>query len=234
MATSMFSATGEPLYALSEAVIKAKHVLDPTDMIEFTCTNITDFSVTAFDESTPAWTLSAGLFGHGCAKTVTGPGGIIGLIVACVQGAVLIILGPALMMYGPSLPRFMSLIQAVIVSSYILLINSLVSINPFTAFLVFERAVTLVISTLTVTFASVNNKGAKAKAAGFALGSLLATPLMTFASELIYTRAIGCKKFGEKTGAQAILAQQTTTTFCSLSHHHPITTTTTTRLLPQW
>ena len=46
-------------------------------------------------------------------------------------------------------------------SSYLLLINSIVSVNAFTAFTVFERAVTFFISTLTVTYTSLNNPGAK-------------------------------------------------------------------------
>ena len=191
-------------YGFDKIVVHAKHLIDVGDKIEFTCKS-SDWSnivPTAFDASVPAWKLSMDVLSPGlvdCTKTVTSPGGIVGLIVAIVQGCILCLLGPAIMMYGPSVPRFTSLIKAVVVSSYILLINSIVTVSEFTAFMVFEKTVTLVISTLTVTYTSLNNPGAKAKAAGFALGTLIGTPLVAFISEQLYKLdAIGCTGVGEK------------------------------------
>jgi hypothetical protein len=142
-----------------------------------------------------SWTSSAFV---DCTKVVTGPGGFVGLIVAIVQSSLLLLLGPAIMLYGPSFPRFTALVKAVVVSSYLLLINSIISVNAFTAFIVWERFVAFFISTLTVTYTSVNNPSAGARAAGFALGALLATPFCDFLSELLYKNAVGCSGFGEK------------------------------------
>jgi len=86
-----------------------------------------------------------------------------------------------------------------IVSSYVLVISAIVEIDAFSAFNVVERAITLLISTLTVTYASVNSPGVRAKAYGFALGSLVMTPLMLFLSEILYKHALGCDTFGKKT-----------------------------------
>ena len=161
--------------------------VDTGDKIDFICKGIGAASnVTDIDMTNPAWLLSLKTELTDCKKVVTGPGGIVGLIVACVQGAILVTLGPAILIYGPSFKRFVALVQAIIVSSYILLINSIISINAFTAFLTVERAVTFVIATLTVTYTSLNNPGARARAAGFALGSLIGGPLMDFVSTLCY------------------------------------------------
>lgn len=193
-------ATDGWIYAIHDVIVQAKHTLDAGDIISFTCKAGTfTNNVTALDMSNPAWKLSmtAGLVD--CTKKASNPGGVIGLIVAILQGAVLCLLGPTIAMYGPSVPRFSSLIKAVVVSSYILLINSIVTVTEFTAFMVFERTVTLFISTLTVTYTSLNNPGAKAKAAGFALGTLIGTPLCAFISEQLYKiSSIGCTGVGEK------------------------------------
>ena len=174
--------------------------VDTGDKIDFICKGIGAASnVTDIDMTNPAWLLSLTTELTDCKKVVTGPGGIVGLIVACVQGGLLVTLGPAILIYGPSFKRFVALIQAIIVSSYILLINSIISINAFTAFLTVERAVTFVIATLTVTYTSLNNPGARARAAGFALGSLIGGPLMDFVSTLCYQHALGCKGMGDKT-----------------------------------
>lgn len=186
-------------YNLHEVQISAKHIIDVTDIAKYICkakdftANVTSYI--AGVDTTPATLAVEGTFSD-CTQIKAGPGGIMGLIIAIVQSGVLCVLGPAITLYGPTMPRFTSLVQAVIVSSYILLINSIASVSAFTAFLVFERTVTLVISTLTVTYASLNNKGAKAKAAGFALGTLVATPLMAFLSEMLYkVPGIGCTGF---------------------------------------
>jgi len=188
-------------YAIDSVTVHAKHLLDAGDKIDFKCPASTFTpTVTALDDTVgPAWKMSWTDTGFtDCTKVVTGPGGLIGLIVAIVQGMVLIVLGPTIMLYGPSFPRFTYLIKAIVVSSYLLLINSIISVNSFKVFLVFERFVTFFISTLTVTYTSVNNPVAGARAAGFALGALIADPLVAFISELLYKNAIGCKGFGEK------------------------------------
>jgi hypothetical protein len=188
------------MYGIDSIQVNAKHTLDAGDTIKFLCKAGTFSSnVTTLDMSVPAWKMGIDMGPLSCTKMVSGPGGLIGLIVAIVQGTILCMLGPTIMIYGPTVPRFTSLIKAVVVSSYLLLINSIVSVNSFTAFTVFERAVTFIISTLTVTYTSLNNPGAKAKAAGFALGTLIAVPLVAFISELLYKLpAINCKGNGEK------------------------------------
>jgi hypothetical protein len=167
-------------YELTSAIFKAKHNADVSDMPSWSCSNISA-SVTSWDPTTNK--ISTTVDAYNCAKVVSGPGGLVGLIIALVQGTILLVLGPAILFYGPTMPRFTALIQAVIVSAYVMLINALVSVNAFTAFVTLEQAIALLISTLTVTFTSVNNPGAKAKAAGFALGTLVATPLMQFVAE---------------------------------------------------
>ena len=187
-------------YGIDSIQVNAKHTFDAGDIVKFMCKAGTfTHDVTALDMSEPAWKMTIDTSPMDCTKVITGPGGLVGLIVAIVQGLVLIILGPTIMLYGPTVPRFTSLIKAVVVSSYLLLINSIVSVNAFTAFTVFERAVTFFISTLTVTYTSLNNPGAKAKAAGFALGTLIAVPLVAFIGELLITLpSINCKGKGTK------------------------------------
>jgi hypothetical protein len=157
-------------------------------------TNFNDFQVSEFS----AEILSATMDVSGCKKIADGSEGIVGFIIAIVQGVLLVILGPAVAIYGPTFKHFTSLVQAVIASSYVLLIASIVAIDAFSAFTVVERCVTMIISTLTVTYTSVNSAGARAKVAGFSLGQLIMTPLMAFVSELIYKNALKCDKFGAK------------------------------------
>ena len=178
--------------------VSATHTYDAGDKIAFTCKGFTP-TVSSLDTTAAAWkmTWSAPVFTD-CTKVVTGPGGFIGLIVAIVQSSVLCVLGPTIMLYGPSFPRFTYLVKAIVVSSYLLLINSIISANAFTAFLVFERFVTFFISTMTVTYTSVNNPVAGARAAGFALGALIAGPFTEFLSDILYKSVVGCKGVGEK------------------------------------
>ena len=188
------------IYGIDSIQVNAKHSLDSGDTINFLCKAGTfTYDLHSIDDSVPAWKMEIDPGEMDCTKVITGPGGLVGLLVAIFQGLVLIMLGPTIMLYGPSVPRFTSLIKAIVVSSYLLLINSIVSVNAFTAFTVFERFVTFFISTLTVTYTSLNNPGAKAKAAGFALGTLIAVPFVAFVSELLYKLpAINCKGNGEK------------------------------------
>lgn len=196
-------ATPSPLwdYTIDKVYLDANHNLDAGDKISFVCNPGTFMpNVTMVDSSAPKWLLSwtADTGFSGCTKVVTGPGGLVGLIVAIVQASILILFGPTVMLYGPSFPRFTALVKAIVVSSYLLLINSIISVNAFTAFIVFERFVTFFISTLTVTYTSVNNPGAGATAAGFALGALIAGPLVDFLSEILFKSVVGCNGFGEK------------------------------------
>lgn len=184
-----------------QVYLDAQHNLDAGDKISFVCAaSAFAPNVTAVDTSAAKWLLSwtADSGFNGCTKVVTGPGGLVGLIVAIVQAGILIMFGPTVMFYGPSFPRFTYLVKAIVVSSYLLLINSIISVNAFTAFIVFERFVTFFISTLTVTFTSVNNPGAGATAAGFALGSLIAGPLVDFLGGILYKQVVGCSGFGGK------------------------------------
>jgi len=187
---------------LATISLEATHVATK-ELIEFRCpwNDATDTigGIINFDED--KWTfdtLEIDLVGS-CTKVKDGSEGLVGFIIAIVQGIILMVLGPAVAIYGPSFPRFTSFVQAMIVSSYVLVISSLVAIDAFSAFNVLERAITLMISTLTVTYASVNSPGVRAKAYGFALGSLIMTPLMLFVSELLYKNALNCDTFGKKT-----------------------------------
>lgn len=186
---------------LTTVSLEATHVATK-EMIEFRCpfnpATDTIGGILNFDET--KWTFDTfdvGLQGQ-CKKVLDGSEGLVGFIIAIVQGIVLMLVGPAIAMYGLTFPRTTSFVQAVIVSSYVLLISSVVSIDAFSAFTVFERCVSLVISTLTVTYATMNSHGAKAKAYGFALGSLIMTPLVLFLAELLYKHALDCDTFGKK------------------------------------
>jgi len=96
-----------------------------------------------FDETTKDISYIS-ILARSCKFIATGPGGIVGLIVALVQGIILIVLGPTIAIYGPTFRRFTCLVQAIVISSYILLINQIISVHALSAFFVFERFVTLV------------------------------------------------------------------------------------------
>ena len=138
----------------------ATHVADNSDVVKWTCPNLTfaDIDILDFDPVTkniPEIRLHL----RNCKFVKNGPGGLIGLIVSIVQGLILITLGPAIAIYGPTFRRFTSLVQAVVISSYILLINSIISVDALSAFFVFERTITLIISVLTVTYMSSKSPG---------------------------------------------------------------------------
>lgn len=215
----------------------ATHVADNSDVVKWTCPNLTfaDIDILDFDPVTkniPEIRLHL----RNCKFVKNGPGGLIGLIVSIVQGLILITLGPAIAIYGPTFRRFTSLVQAVVISSYILLINSIISVDALSAFFVFERTITLIISVLTVTYMSSKSPGlhantqhlptashyprapassicpshipaltvsapltgGRAKAAGFALGQLIGTPLFGFIAQQLYEPVCGCSGLGKK------------------------------------
>jgi len=184
------------LDAQSVVTLKAASTVIADDFATWSCKGygptkgIQDFDVTQWDDTT--WTLGGVITVSNCAKIQTGPGGIVGLVVAIVQACILMALGPTIAIYGPAFRRFVFFVQAVVVSSYILLINDIVTVDWRSGFYVFEKTVTLFITVFAVTYSSVKSPGVAARASGFAMGNLLAKPIIDFVVDLLYQGPIGC------------------------------------------
>ena len=92
----------------------------------------------------------------------------------------------------PSLPcprRARSRVRSV--SSYLLWVNSLITISLYNMYNIFNQLLTLMVGVLTLTFSQMNSPGAVGYSAGFSLGTILADNFVSMLVNLIFA-AVGC------------------------------------------
>ena len=96
-------------------------------------------------------------------------------------------MGPVVLCYGPVILRVVIFMQSLFASEYGLFITTFATITVPTIWDSFSRVVFLVTGTITLAFAAIRGEKIRGVLNGATLGILVSVPLMTFASNTMFT-----------------------------------------------
>ena len=108
-------------------------------------------------------------------------------------------MGPVILFYGPVVIRVVIFIQSLFASEFALFINTFATIEAMTIWDSFSQLVFLVAGTITLAFAAIRGEKIRGVMNGAVLGILVSTPLMKFASDLMFVQWAKCTLSGPKT-----------------------------------
>ena len=108
-------------------------------------------------------------------------------------------MGPVVLCYGPVILRVVIFMQSLFASEYGLFITTFATITVPTIWDSFSRVVFLVTGTITLAFAAIRGEKIRGVLNGATLGILVSVPLMTFASNTMFTSWAQCEMNGPKT-----------------------------------
>lgn len=122
---------------------------------------------------------------------------IAATVISFLQAILFCILGPCTLFFGPLVGKSVTVIQSVLASGYLGVLNSIMAVRSDTVFTVLEGTFFMLSGALTMSFATLKSETGNQVMKGMATGYLVAEPILTIIAQMLYRDVAGCTRLGE-------------------------------------